>query len=125
MRRRTVSTRIAAVAAAAGCAALVAATQAAATTEPTATFFDHIALKDNRIVVAHAKVDVGSLVVFIVRNDSKQRRNIVVGSYKSGFLAPGKSTQFELSFPVPWSFRIVSKARPHPGTLTTKFVCTF
>jgi hypothetical protein len=105
-------------------AASLASLGARATTEPASTFFDHITLTDKRISLSLKKVDVGTLVVFIVRNKSSHPRRIVVGSYKSGVLLPGKQIQFELSFPVPWAFNIRSSGKRLP-TLTTKFVCSF
>jgi hypothetical protein len=101
----------------------VAAVPAGATTEPASTYFDRITLTDKTIHLTRRKVDVGTLVVFIVRNSSSRPRKIVVGSYKSSTLAPGKRIQFELSFPVPWTFRIRSVGE-HLPTLTAKFVCS-
>jgi hypothetical protein len=97
---------------------------ASATTEPAATFFDHVAVTDKGITLSLKKVDVGVLVVFIVRNQSSHPRRVVVGSYKSGVLPPGKQIEFELSFPVPWAFKIRSSGN-HLPTLTAKFVCSF
>lgn len=70
------------------------------------------------------KVSVGTLVVFIVHNRSSRSRKIVVGSYKSSRLAPGKRIQFELSFPAPWTFQVRSVG-DHLPTLRAKFVCSF
>ena len=104
-------------------AAIVSA-QAVATTEPAQTDFDKVLLTDHAIILPVAKVDVGTLVVFVVKNNSSHPRSVVVGSYKSKILAPGKQIQFELSFPVPWTFNIRSLGK-HLPTLTAKFVCTF
>jgi hypothetical protein len=105
-------------------AASITASQAAATTEPTAAFFEHISLTDHKIVLDHSRVDVGTLVIFIVKNNGRHARKITVGSYKSGYLQPGTSLRFELSFPVPWSFKIVSVGHGVPR-LFAPFVCTF
>jgi hypothetical protein len=98
--------------------------RAGATTEPASTYFDRVTITDKAIRMTRRKVDVGTLVVFIVRNSSSHPRRIVVGSYRSGALAPEKQIQFELSFPVPWTFNIRSVGKNVP-TLTAKFVCTF
>jgi hypothetical protein len=97
---------------------------AQATTEPSETYFDHVALTDHGITMSLKKVAVGTLVVFVVRNTSSHPRKIVVGSYRSGLLKPGKQIQFELSFPVPWAFKIRSTGS-HLPTLTAKFTCSF
>ncbi len=104
-------------------AAIVSA-QASATTEPAQTDFDKIVLTDDAIVLPVSKVDVGTLVVFLVKNKSSHPRSVIVGSYKSKVLKPGKQIEFELSFPVPWTFNIRSLGK-HVPTLTAKFVCTF
>jgi hypothetical protein len=102
----------------------LAAVPAGATTEPASTYFDRITLTDKAMHMTLRKIDVGTLVVFIVHNRSSRPRRIVVGSYKSSRLAPGKRIQFELSFPAPWTFRIRSVGDNLP-TLTAKFVCSF
>ncbi len=104
--------------------AAIASAQASATTEPAQTDFDRIVLTDDAIVLPVSKVDVGTLVVFLVKNKSSHPRSVIVGSYKSKVLKPGKQIQFELSFPVPWTFNIRSLGK-HLPTLTAKFVCTF
>jgi hypothetical protein len=104
--------------------AIVAVSPARATTEPASTYFNRITLTDRTIQMTRRKVDVGTLVVFIVRNSSSRPRRIVVGSYKSSTLPPGKRIQFELSFPVPWTFQIRSAGKNLP-TLTAKFICSF
>jgi hypothetical protein len=96
----------------------------AATTEPEETVFDRITLTNQRVVLSHAQVDVSALVVFTVRNASSHPRRIVVGSYRSAVLPAGKQIEFELSFPVPWTFEIRSTGK-HVPTLTARFVCSF
>jgi hypothetical protein len=112
-----------------GLAALVAACsiaagQAGATTAPEQTFFIHVNLTNSKIVLPIPHVQVGTLVVFVVKNTSSHARNITVGTYKSRVLQPGRQLQFELSFPVPWAFDIRSTGKNVP-TLTAKFVCSF
>ena len=51
----------------------IASGQAAATTEPAQTDFDKIVLTDNAIVLPVSKVDVGTLVVFLVKNRARIR----------------------------------------------------
>lgn len=96
----------------------------AATTEPEETVFDHITLTDRSVVLSRARVDVSALVVFTVRNTSSHPRSVIVGAYKSPVLAPGRQVEFELSFPVPWTFEIRSIGK-HLPTLTARFVCSF
>jgi plastocyanin len=104
--------------------AVTAAAQARATTEPAQTDYDKIRITDHAIIMPVTKVSVGTLVVFVVKNVSSHPRSVVVGSYKSKTLAPGTQVEFELSFPVPWTFNVRSSGK-HVPTLTAKFVCTF
>ncbi|SRR5579884_2343193 len=94
---------------------------ASATTAPESTYFVRVTLTDRNMRLTRTRVAVGTLVVFIVRNEASRPRTIVVGSYRSG-LPPRKQIEFELSFPVPWRFQIRSTGS-HLPTLHARFVC--
>jgi hypothetical protein len=104
----------------------VAASTAVATTLPETTYFYNVTMTDSKLVVKpHASVKPGSLVVFTVRNQSTQTRNLVFGNYKTGYIHPGKKKQFELNFLVPWSFVGFSVERGGGHRITARFICTW
>jgi len=100
--------------------------RAAATTQPETTYWISITLTDSKILLTPKRtVAPGSLVVFSVQNRSAHARNLVFGSDKTGFLAPGKKLQFELNFLLPWTISAVSVDRGGTHRLTVRFVCTY
>lgn len=99
---------------------------ALATTQPENTYWISITLTDNKIILNPKRtVRPGSLVVFNVRNRSRDTRNLVFGSDKTGFIAPGRKLQFELNFLLPWTITAVSVVQGGTHRLTATFVCTY
>ena len=104
----------------------VSASTAVATTLPESTYFYDLTMTDSKLVVQpRASVKPGSLVVFTVRNRGSKTRNLVFGNYKTGFIRPGKTKQFELNFLVPWSFVGFSVERGGGHRITARFICTW
>ncbi len=100
--------------------------RAVATTEPETTYWESITLTDSKILLTPKRtVPPGSLVVFSVQNRSAHARNLVFGSDKTGFIAPGRKLQFELNFLLPWKISAVSVDRGGTHRLTVTFVCTY
>jgi len=99
---------------------------ATATTLPETTYFYTVTLSDESVVIKpHRSVKPGSLVVFSVRNKASHRRNFVFGSYKTGFIDPGRSKRFELNFLVPWSFVSTSTEAHGAHKLGLRFICSW
>jgi hypothetical protein len=116
----------AALTAAAVVAAALPASNAVATTLPETTYFYKVTMTDGQLMVSPKhSVRPGSLVVFTVRNSSSRPRNLIFGNYKTGFIGPGKSKQFELNFLVPWSFVGTSVERGGGHMLRAKFICSW
>ena len=112
-----------ALAAAAG--ALVVST-ATATTLPQSTYFYTVTLSDKQVDIKPKRsVRPGSLVVFTVKNKGTHSRNLIFGNYKTGFIKPGRSKEFELNFLVPWSFVSTSTEAHGAHKLSAKFLCTW
>src|SRR5581483_5607246 len=106
--------------------AAVSASTAVATTLPESTYFYDLTMTDSKLVVQpRASVKPGSLVVFTVRNRGSKTRNLVFGNYKTGFIRPGKTKQFELNFLVPWSFVGFSVERGGGHRIAARFICTW
>jgi hypothetical protein len=125
-RLRRMSVSLAVLATAIAASALLSTTRAAATTQPETTYFVTITLTDTKAVLSPlVTVKPGSLVVFNVRNIGAQARNLVFGADKTGFIASGKTTQFELNFLVPWRIRAISVERHGKHPLTMNFVCSY
>jgi hypothetical protein len=99
---------------------------ATATTLPETTYFYTVTLSDNNVVIKpHRSVRPGSLVVFTVKNKASHPRNFVFGSYKTGFIDPGRSKRFELNFLVPWSFVSTSTEAHGAHKLGLRFICSW
>jgi hypothetical protein len=106
--------------------AALGASSAVATTLPQTTYFYKITLTDHDVVIAPRKsVKPGSLIVFTVRNASSHARNLVFGSYKTGFIRPGKRKEFELNFLVPWSFETFSAEQGGAHKVSGRFICSW
>jgi hypothetical protein len=118
--------RLGLVTLAAAVAAITASPRATPTTLPETTYFYKITLTDTVLVIKPKhSVRPGSLIVFTVRNGASRPRNLVFGSYKVGFLRPGRSARFELNFLVPWSLKASSVERDGGHRLAARFLCSW